>query len=323
MTVTHLTPYTDIMEDEFPQLLLFEINDRLEVMRRQEETTYSCSDYLNETVKTTKMIDQLCRQKMLKWCFQVVDFAQFKRETVVIAMSYLDQFLSSGSPRAIDAIKNRKGYQLASMTTLYMAIKLFEPIEMTPSIFATLSRDSYTSKDFTKMETDILSALNWRLNGPTVLSFLEHFFALIPHGISGSPTAWKKLLSYSKHYVELTLGDHYFVTENPSTVAISCISTGMKHIPSSLLNETDRRSFFSSIVSISKVDLFSFELKTTRQRMSALCCKSPQIESKPQTLIPSKPDEYSTMTSSNPAGNLSPVCVSRKKVKHSILERNI
>merc|ERR1712038_1960833 len=98
-------------------------------MRRQEDTAYLCTDYLKETT-SPKMIDRQCRSKMLKWCLQVADCGLCQRETVVVSMSYLDRFLSSGTPRAMDAIKTRQTYQLASITTLYMGIKLFEPIEL-------------------------------------------------------------------------------------------------------------------------------------------------------------------------------------------------
>jgi len=103
--------------EECPLLYASEVADRLKVMRRQEDTIYFCPDYLKET-KSPRMINELYRTKMVMLCFQCANYEICKRENVIIAISYLDRFLSSGTPRAINTIKNRKDYQLATMTTL-------------------------------------------------------------------------------------------------------------------------------------------------------------------------------------------------------------
>mmetsp|Transcript_34041 Transcript_34041/g.81834 ORF Transcript_34041/g.81834 Transcript_34041/m.81834 type:complete len:103 (+) Transcript_34041:2860-3168(+) len=65
-----------------------QIEDRLEVMLNQEEHEYKCFDYLaaNEAIrkKAAKPVDEDCRVKMCEWCYQVVDFCKFRRETVGI-----------------------------------------------------------------------------------------------------------------------------------------------------------------------------------------------------------------------------------------------
>lgn len=65
-----------------------QIEDRVEVMLHQEEHEYKCFDYLaaNEAIrkKAAKPVDEDCRVKMCEWCYQVVDFCKFRRETVGI-----------------------------------------------------------------------------------------------------------------------------------------------------------------------------------------------------------------------------------------------
>jgi len=302
------TGNTDLVE--CPKLNVEDITDRLEVMRKQEETTYFCIDYLKK-VTSPKMIDELCRTKMLKWCFQVIDFGKFKRNTVVIATSYLDFFLSSGAPRAINAIKNRKEYQLACMTTLYMAVKLFEPVGIDTTALAMLSQNAYGAKDFAEMEFDILSALNWHVHGPTVLCFLEHFIALIPTRSIQSNEAWKMLQHISKQYTELTLGDYYFVTQKPSTVAIAIISTSLKHISPDLLNKTDRLGLFSNIATASRINLSSPEICSARERLANIPNELANVEFI-VTSAACKVDIDSTLPSSNASGNSSPICVSAR-----------
>ena len=80
-----------------PELVVTDVVDRIAFMRQQEETTYNVRDYLAESVKVRKLaskpVDEDCRVKMCEWCYQVVDFCKFRRETVGIGMSYLDRYL--------------------------------------------------------------------------------------------------------------------------------------------------------------------------------------------------------------------------------------
>jgi len=291
---------TDI---ELTPLDATEISDRIQVMRKQEDTVYFCIDYLKKEI-CPQMIDKLCRSKMLKWCFQVADCGLCQRETVVVAISYLDRFLSSGMPRAIDVIKTRSEYQLASMTTLYMAIKLMEQVEIDTADLVTLCGNSFTAKDFAQMEYDILSALNWRVHGPTIISFLEHFFALIPTATSiQNNTTWRKVVQISKQYTELILGDFYFVTEKPSTCAIAIISNSLKHIPYDLLNKTD---FLSQIMSVSKIDLGLQEIILATKRVASI---SNEI-SFAETIHPRR-DSIKMLSSKT--GDCSPTCITTQQ----------
>jgi hypothetical protein len=263
-----------------------ETSDRIKVMRRQEQTIYSCTDYMKKIKSgnitntitsepsssslsslkstSTSLIDEVCRKKMAKWCFHVIDYAQFNRETVSIAMSFLDRFLASGSPRALRAIQNRKEYQLASMTTLYMAIKLFEPMEMCTTTLASLSRNSYTALDFATMDNDILFALQWRMNGPTPLSFIQQFISMLSSTKTSSSRiepflqshpAYQKLWNISKYHTELAACEYYFATIQPSTVAIASISASLKLIPLCEISASERANFLLMIASETGLDL--------------------------------------------------------------------
>jgi len=297
---------------EFSVPNIGEVIDRLGVMRKQEDTTYVCSDYL-ELATSPSMINELCRTKMLEWCFQVTEFGKFKRDTVVMAMSYLDLFLSSGSTRAIDSIKTRREFQLASMTTLYMALKLFEPVELKTSVFATLSQNTYTAKNFAEMEFDILSDLNWRVNRPTVLSFLEQFFALIPTRLARNDMVMKSLEYICKQYTELTLSDYYFVTQKPSTIAIAVLSTSLQHISLDFIDETDRRSLFLEISNALRVELscLSQDILLAQKRLASKSDELSCIEPESAHAMSCEIGKNSTTSSSNTPPSSSPICVAK------------
>lgn len=225
-----------------------EIQDRLVVMRAQEDGKYACPDYLrlksqhdinadNSKIDCNKSepIDKLCRQKMAQWCFTVIDYINFQRETVSIAMSYLDRFLASDCARAKKVMLCRKEYQLAAMTTLFMAIKINEPVMIDVALLTDLSKGLYLPSDFQNMETDILFGLNWHVNGPTPQAFMLHFLSLAQTSTcqydenSVAPSIdLHHVLQLATHQIELSVQEYDFMTQKPSVIATAAILNSLK-----------------------------------------------------------------------------------------------
>ena len=243
-----LTLTTTTLEDTMlPRMDASEVADRIRAMRKQEQTTYFCSDYLKENERelrrAKKPVDEECRVKMCEWCYQVVDFCKFRRETVSISMSFLDRFLAS--PKGRYALFDRKDYQLVAMTTLYMAIKLHEPLEMETSLLADLSRGAYTELEITLMEQSILDALNWRIQGPTILSFVQHFLALLPNSVN--PSVSTAIMDYARFQTELSTPCYGLVTVPQSELALAAILNAVEGIDRDLLSLRDQGAFIRSV----------------------------------------------------------------------------
>ena len=159
------------------------LEEQFEALRRQEEDIYSCTDYLSPeyqqqqqleepyngpnasmfdslpsesstdstsgTGTGTATINDVWREKICEWCYQVVDHFDFSREVVGVCMSFLDRYLST---RRV----NKKIFQLAAMTCLYIAIKLYEPSTLKISSLIGLSRGFFTDEHIVAMEQSIL-----------------------------------------------------------------------------------------------------------------------------------------------------------------------
>mmetsp|Transcript_49328 Transcript_49328/g.148536 ORF Transcript_49328/g.148536 Transcript_49328/m.148536 type:complete len:434 (-) Transcript_49328:5-1306(-) len=123
-------------------------------------------------------VDVECRTKMISWCYQVVDHCHMSRETVSIAASYLDRYLLA--PSGLEALLDRRTFQLSAMTSLYVALKLFEDVNVEPGVMVGLSRGAYVEEEFVEMELDILMALRWKVHPPTAVGFMGHFLNLFP-----------------------------------------------------------------------------------------------------------------------------------------------
>lgn len=247
-TMTALSLATTSLEDALlPRMDASEVADRIKAMRKQEQTTYFCTDYLKDNAKqlrkARKPVDEECRVKMCEWCYQVVDFCKFRRETVSISMSYLDRFL--GTRKGRYALLDRKDYQLVAMTTLYMAIKLHEPLEMETSLLADLSRGAYNEVEIMNMEQSVLDALNWRIQGPTVLAFVQHFLALLPDSVP--PAVATAIMDYARFQTELVTPNYSLVACQQSHVALAAILNAIEGMDQSMLSLREQGAFLRTV----------------------------------------------------------------------------
>jgi len=263
MPALALTPTP--LEDAMPAPIdRSEVADRIAIMRIQEETTYNIHDYLADSVQIRKMaakpVDEDCRVKMCEWCYQVVDFCKFRRETVGIGMSYLDRYLCTLKGR--DALCNRKEYQLAAMTALYIAIKLHEPLEMETSLLADLSRGCYTEMEFVGMEQTILQALKFRVNGPTALGFVLQFMSLVPSTIH--PSVAVVIMDYARFQTELAVSDHKFVAIKPSELGLAAVLNALEALDQTLLPLKAHAKFIRSIEKYAEVLVEEVEATQTK-----------------------------------------------------------
>jgi lipoyl(octanoyl) transferase len=156
---------------------MIDASEILSVIFEQERTIYKCDDYLSagfhaihrvehpndssqqhdssssaaesSNSSASSSVDETWRGLICEWSFQVVDHFDFNRETVAISLSYLDRFVAS---RPL----NRRTFQLAAMTTLYLAIKLFEPGHLKVSDLVKLSQGCFVPEHIVMMEESIL-----------------------------------------------------------------------------------------------------------------------------------------------------------------------
>lgn len=285
-----------------------EVCDRLKVMKQQEESsTYKVFDYLakhSELLKrVNKPIDEDCRVKMCEWCYQVVDFCKFRRETVSIGMSYLDRYLCSREGRS--ALANRKEYQLTAMTALYIAIKIHEPLEMETALLADLSRGCYEEMEFVHKEEELLQGIKWRVGGPTCLGFLQHYLALLPDVVH--PAVAEALMEYARYQTELAISEHSLVDVAPSEIALAALLNAMEGMDLFLLPPKVQAKFVRTVEKVSGLN--ADDVVGIQSTMSMLLCNLVKDDDEVLDVADTFEEEYSVATSKH---RQSPVSVTRK-----------
>lgn len=204
--------------------------ETISAMRRQEELAYSVPDYLSCLSTTTALdtpVDASCRFVMAKWCNEIADFCNYKRETVAIAMNCLDRFMST--PSGYEILMDRNLYQLAAMTALYSSVKIHEQEAMDPNLVSTLSRGAHSAEAVEAMESKMLSAIGWRVNPPTAMSFVRSMIDLVPDHIISSCEK-EGIVDIAKFQIEMIVNEYDYCTFNASSIAFACTLNAMESV---------------------------------------------------------------------------------------------
>lgn len=190
--------------------------DRINAMRLHEDETARCINYL------TTHVDATCRKLMVDWCFTVVDAFNLSRETVAVAMSILDRYLSSGKGDAPKSLQCKRKFQLASITCFYMAVKIHEPSQLGIRLLLQLCRGLYKGSEVVSMEQDILFSIEWRLYSSTTtpMEFVRHYLELVKDDVDDTSLILK---SAAKHMDNAT-SDIFYSPCRASSIAMACLA---------------------------------------------------------------------------------------------------
>mmetsp|Transcript_28279 Transcript_28279/g.46396 ORF Transcript_28279/g.46396 Transcript_28279/m.46396 type:complete len:208 (-) Transcript_28279:273-896(-) len=153
-----------------------------------------------------------------------MDFSEIDRGVVSIALSYFDRYLSCHTS------KDRTSFQLVSMTSLYLAVKLHSTRKISASSMSSLSKGCFRVDQILKMEICIIKSLRWHLNPPTPSMYLNVVNPLFDISVI-DPQASFEITELSRYLLELSVCDAYFIDKKPSSIAYAAISVAMEGLP--------------------------------------------------------------------------------------------
>mmetsp|Transcript_33640 Transcript_33640/g.61991 ORF Transcript_33640/g.61991 Transcript_33640/m.61991 type:complete len:305 (+) Transcript_33640:146-1060(+) len=260
------------------------LSDRINAMRSQEENTssssrYNCHNYLNSQVDAT------CRKAMVDWCFTVAKSFEFSRETVGIAItSILDRYLSSSSgsesskTAEVAALRSKQVFQLAAITALYMAIKIFEPVQLGIDMIIKICRGAYKESDIYSMERDILFSLEWRvcIATTTPMEYVRHFseLLLLSSDWGSGIIAKDDIIQHAVKYADRATNDIYFSTCRTSAVGAACLAGALNDV--NTLSIFEKKILWRQLNRKLDFELDSLAIKHVEQRLlstTTLCCE--------------------------------------------------
>lgn len=283
---------------------------RLDAMRVQEETA-RCINYFKRRAPTSSSsssrgdtLDQSARTAMVQWIQQVQKTLSLNPETVWIAMSYFDRYLSSGRGKSQSVLESRCQFQLAAITCFYTAVKIYEPVVLGLDMLCTICRGTYTEEDVEEMEKDIMKALGWRVACHTPLDVARHLLDLLGEDLPSSIT--KVLLDDCQKHLDYAMTDMGFSMTKTSVVGISCLAASIVEADESL-SLLQKQAIWYDLSDMVDFDLSSAEIMAAQQ-----CLLSSSSRSKVGCSGASKIKLSSSATNiTSSIGSSSPVCVSQ------------
>jgi hypothetical protein len=170
------------------------------------------------TIKPKQPAFGFWRQQMFDWACMVVDSFGMDREVVAMSFSILDRFIAteaSGSSASI----TRHDFQLFSMTSLYLVIKITVPYPCKLGVEALvdMSRGFYSSADIILTERDILKALEWHVHPPTAMGFCRLYWSFL----SQEPSVDMQMTCATM--TDITVADPLFVSYKPSAIGLAVV----------------------------------------------------------------------------------------------------
>ena len=133
--------------------------------------------------------DASWRIKIAGWAYEVIDYFDFEREAVAIALNFVDRFMAFNHRTNVNITMNKRDYQLLTVTALFLAIKIHgvpsdhrnAGVKLTLRVFVELSQHRFTGSDIERMELTLLDKLKWKLNPPLPVNFIGCLLDLLPH----------------------------------------------------------------------------------------------------------------------------------------------
>lgn len=113
-------------------------------------------------------INSLMRTKLVDWLIEVQDEYRLHKETLHLAVSFVDRFLSK-------MFVTRSKLQLVGTACLFLAAKYEEIYPPDSEEFSYVTADTYTKSEVLMMERMILGAFDYKVAQPTMQQYMTIF----------------------------------------------------------------------------------------------------------------------------------------------------
>lgn len=172
----------------------------LDIMLQQESRSYrsQCLEGLDTAVGKDQSHVLAWFQKMIQFCYCVVDCCELPQEIVDVTINLLDRFLfdnydtripplellspsDSSSQLALlmstrrEILGSSSQFQLATMTCLYIASKLISTKCLKLEQLERLCTNAVTGREVESMELKILFQLQFQINPPTIVAVAQQY----------------------------------------------------------------------------------------------------------------------------------------------------
>jgi hypothetical protein len=191
----------------------------------------------------------LWRQQIIEWMYAIVNFCKLRHEAVAVASYYLDTCVSKG------VIVSPGDYQLAAMTALYLALKVYDsPTQRLIQLdsLVKLGNGGFDEAAVVKMEKKMLRALNWRLHPPTPNCFVQQYMQLLPADTSSATRS--KIEEASLLVLEVAISRERFLSTDPSVLGFTSMLMAIERIEELKMSMMQLHVFLLNMSVVAELD---------------------------------------------------------------------
>lgn len=199
------------------------------------------------------------REKVVKWCYDVVDHLNESRSIVYSAMNILDRYVTKENLCTL----SDKTFELASLSALFLAVRISGTKTLLLSQLLGMSRSGLSAKDIIKMGTSMIKALSWDHRVVTPMEFVRAFCSELPPRVNNDER--QNILNKASYLVEISVCDVDLSGKRGSHVALAAMLNALNSNRS-----LDLPSFNQSVEAITEVFPESTEVAKTRIRLQKL-----------------------------------------------------
>jgi len=194
----------DVSHADDPQYVMEYMSDIFRAMQRDEGLHAASPAYMERQLH----VNAKMRGILVDWLVSVQQKYKLKAETLFLAVSLLDRYLEA-------RVAARRHLQLVGVTVLLIAAKFEEMYPPKIEVLVYVTDKAYSRDDIIKMEVAILTALDFKICGPTPMHFLERY-----QSVNGCTESHRSL---SQYLVELALPDYNMLKYGASMRAASAV----------------------------------------------------------------------------------------------------
>jgi len=185
-------------------------------------------EYNNNTVVPASILFLLKKINVMLKFLWIAAYIQFRHYLLIIFLyscSLLLIFLHIDMLLVINRVTGYI-YKLASITALYIALKVHNRTTIKASTLSNLSRGEITVGDIIAMESMMLNALSYHLCPPTCYTFINLFYTFVPISVRESPIG-HQLMQHAVFLAELSVMDISFQCLKASHIALAAMMNVM------------------------------------------------------------------------------------------------
>ncbi|XP_073834341.1 cyclin D [Musca autumnalis] len=190
------------------------------------------------------------RKIVAEWMMEVCAEEKCQEEVVLLALNYMDRFLSTKSVR-------KTHLQILAAACLLLASKLREPScrALSAELLVFYTDNSIHKADLIKWELFVLSRLGWDLSCVTPLDFLELLLIRLPIRSADYPDLdVDKVRQHAQAFISLAAKEHHFSMYSASTIAASSIAAALSGLNWHLRTGQNLRHLLNLLTDLTSVE---------------------------------------------------------------------